>query len=81
MTMPSSQYSVQGNTDGQIGSLKGESKAHFILGGLGRWGDASVVEAVEKSGGKYIRTVDEKVTNFLGLYGSYSTKVTTDNEQ
>ena len=81
LTMPSPQYSVQAETDGQIGSLKGESKARFILYGLlAQWGDASVVKAVENSGGQYIRTVDHKFTSFLGLYGTYTTKVTTDKE-
>jgi len=79
--VPSPQYSVQAETDGQIGSLTGESKAHFILMGLGQWGDSSVVKAVENSGGKYIRTVDQRIVNFLGFYGSYSTIVTTDNQE
>jgi hypothetical protein len=80
ITTPSPQYSVQAETDGQIGSLKGESKSHFILFGLLQWGDSGIVAAAEESGGTHIRTVDKRLFNFLGLYGFYSTKVTTDDK-
>lgn len=75
----SGQYGVQANTNGEVGSLQGEAKSHHLLMGLFNWGDSGVATAANNSGGKYIRTVDQGKFCFLGIYGSKTTKVTTEN--
>lgn len=77
--VPSSQYQVQAQTNGEVGSLKGEATAHYLLFGILGWGDAGIATAAKDSGGKYIRTVDRSANSFLGLFGSVTTKVTTEN--
>lgn len=75
----SPQYKVQANTNGEIGSLEGAATSHMLFRGLIVWGDSGVVTAARKSGGKYIRTVDQKFTSYFGIYTAITTIVTTEN--
>jgi len=76
---PSSQYSVQVNTDGRIGTHTGSANAYFFLFGLCQWGDSGVVAAAKNAGGKFICTVDNQDFAFLGLFGYHTTIVTMDD--
>lgn len=75
----SPRYEVVANTNGEVGTLEGTSTSHFLFGGLISWGDSSVVTAAKDSGGRYIRTVDQHISSFLGIYCKYTTVVTTEN--
>ncbi len=75
----SNQYQVQATTNGEVGTLEGESVSHYLFWGLICWGDSGVVTAAKNSGGRYIRTVDQKFDSFLGLYSKLTTFVTTEN--
>lgn len=64
-----------GDHNQKIGSKVGESCASNILG-LVNIGDASVKEAAAKAGIKEITSIDYKITNILGLYGTLCVIVT-----
>ena len=61
--------------DGKVGSKSGEAEASSILG-LFTFGDASVLNAARNGGITEIKTIDHHFTSFLGIYSSFSTKVT-----
>jgi hypothetical protein len=59
----------------EIGPKQAETCVSNILG-LISTGNASVLEAARKAGIKKITSIDYKVSNILGLYGTYCIVVT-----
>jgi len=59
----------------EIGSKQAETCVSNILG-LISTGNASVLEAARKAGIKKITSIDYKMSNILGLYGTYCIVVT-----
>jgi UDP-N-acetylglucosamine transferase subunit ALG13 len=64
-----------GDHQQEIGSKQAETCVTNILG-LIATGDASALEAAKKAGIKKITSIDYKVSNILGLYGTYCIVVT-----
>ncbi len=64
-----------GDHEQAIGSKQGESCITNILG-LISTGDASALEAAKKAGISKVTSIDYKMTNVLGLYGTYCIIVT-----
>ncbi len=62
-------------TTNNIGSKRGEATAQSILGLIGV-GDASIEKAAKNGGIQKIATVDQKSTNFLGIFATSTTIVT-----
>ena len=59
----------------EIGTKTGESCVTNILGIIAT-GDASVKAAASKAGIKQVKSIDYKMTNILGLFGTYCVIVT-----
>jgi len=64
-------------TSSERGSKVGVAEATSILG-LIATGDASIAAAARNGGIMQIRTVDYDSTNILGLYATFTTRVTGD---
>ena len=63
-------------TSNEVGSKVGTAKATIILSVFAFNQDASIRTAAKKGGIKRISTVDVKMTNILGIIGTYETTVT-----
>jgi len=62
-------------TSAERGSKTGVAEATSILGILAT-GDASIAAAARNGGISQIKTVDYDATNILGLYATFTTRVT-----
>jgi hypothetical protein len=64
-------------TQNAVGAKKGEACANSILG-IVTTGDASIATAAKAGGINKIGTVNNKLTNILGVYATYCVEVTGD---
>jgi hypothetical protein len=73
---------VVASPDGRVGSLRGVSRRHSVLGGLVEWGSNGVGRAAQKGGIKEVDTVERGKTRviFGVLYANDSTVVTGDGD-
>lgn len=69
---------VVASPDGRVGSLRGVSRHHSVLGGLVAWGSNGVGDAAQNGGIKEVDTVERGKTRVIFgiLYANDSTAVT-----
>lgn len=68
-------YFHMGDYNQTVGPKSGESCVTNILGVIAT-GDASVKETARKAGITKVTSIDYKMTNILGLFGTFCIKVT-----